>query len=54
MSQVSKKKIKDTDFKKVFDKFIEIMDLSKSQKHTETFIKEFFYSTERIMFAKRI
>jgi uncharacterized protein YerC len=54
MPHVSKRKIKDEDLKKVFDKFIEIIDLSRSQKHTANFIKEFFYTTERVMFAKRI
>ncbi|MBN2094316.1 MAG: hypothetical protein JW740_03055 [Candidatus Zambryskibacteria bacterium] len=54
MSQVSKRKIKDEDFKKIFDKFIEIIDLSRSKKYIKNFIKEFFYPTERIMFAKRI
>jgi len=54
MTRVSKRKIKNEDFKKVFDKFIEIIDLSKSKKDTKLFIKEFFSSAERVMFAKRI
>jgi Trp operon repressor len=54
MTRVSKRKIKDEDFKKIFDKFIEIIDISKSKKDTKLFIKEFLSSAERIMFAKRI
>jgi len=54
MTRVSKRKIRDEDFKKIFDKFIEIIDISKSKKDTRLFIKEFFSSAERVMFAKRI
>lgn len=54
MTRVSKRLIKDSEFKKVFDKFIDILYLSKSKKETFLFIREFFSPTERIMFAKRI
>ena len=54
MTHVSKKRIRDDDFTKIFDKFIEIIDLSRSKKNTKYFIKEFFSPAERIMFAKRI
>jgi len=54
MTRISKRKIRDEDFKKIFDKFIEIIDISKSKKDTKLFIKEFFSSAERVMFAKRI
>jgi len=54
MSQVSKRKIKDEEFERVFKKFIDTIDLSGHKKYTRKFIEEFFYPTERIMFAKRI
>ncbi len=54
MSQVSKRKIEDKSFQKIFGKFIEVLDLNRSKKNTESFIYEFFYPTERIMLAKRI
>ena len=54
MTRVSKRKIRDEDFRKIFDKFIEIIDISKSKKDTKLFIKELFSSAERVMFAKRI
>jgi len=54
MTRVSKRKIKDEDFKKIFDKFIEIIDLSRSRKNIGLFTKEFFSPAERIMLAKRI
>lgn len=54
MTRVSKRKIKDQDFKRIFNKFIEIIDISKSKKDTQIFIKEFFTGAERVMFAKRI
>lgn len=54
MTRVSKRKMKDSDLRKIFDQFIEVVDLSKSKKDTRLFIKEFFSPTERIMFAKRL
>ena len=54
MTRVSKRKIRDEDFKKIFDKFIEIIDLSRSKKDIKLFTKEFFSSAERVMLAKRI
>ena len=54
MPQVSKKKIKNKEFEKIFKKFIDVIDLSGSSKHTKNFLNEFFYPTERIMLAKRI
>jgi hypothetical protein len=54
MTRISKRKIKDEEFEKIFKKFIEVMDLSGSKKYTRNFVNEFFYPTERIMFAKRI
>ena len=54
MSQVSKRKIKDAEFEKVFKKFMDTIELSGHKKYTRKFIEEFFYPTERIMLAKRI
>lgn len=54
MSQVSKRKINDEDFKKILDKFVEVINISGSRRNSKDFIKEFFYPTERVMFAKRI
>lgn len=54
MTRVSKRKIKDEEFEKIFRKFVEIIDFSGNKKYTRKFINEFFYPTERIMFAKRV
>ncbi len=54
MTRVSKKRIKDEHFRKIFDQFIEVVDLSKSKQDKKLFIREFFSPAERVMLVKRI
>ena len=54
MSQVSKRKLKKEDFEKIYIQLIEIFGKTSSKKDSEKFLKEFFYTTEKVMLAKRL
>jgi uncharacterized protein YerC len=54
MSQISKRKIKKKDFEKIYNKLIEIFVKNKSKDNLKNFFGEFFYTTEKIMLAKRL
>jgi Trp operon repressor len=54
MSQVSKRKLKKEDFEKIYYQMIKIFSKTGSKKDSGKFLKEFFYTTEKIMLAKRL
>lgn len=54
MSQVSKRKLKKEDFEKIYDQMIKIFSKTGSKKDSGKFLKEFFYTTEKVMLAKRL
>lgn len=54
MSQISKRKIRRKDFEKIYDQMIKIFSKTGSKKDSGKFLKEFFYTTEKIMLAKRL
>jgi|SRR3989344_2472800 len=54
MSQVSKRKLKKENFEKIYNQLIEIFGKTSSKKDSEKFLKEFFYTTEKVMLAKRL
>ncbi len=54
MSHISKRKIKKKDFDNIYNKLIEILLKNKSKDDFRKFLKEFFYTTEKIMLTKRL
>jgi len=54
MTRVSKRKIKKEDFEKIYNQMVKIFGKTGSKKDSAKFLKEFFYTTEKIMLAKRL
>ena len=54
MNHISKKKLEDSTLDKIQDKFIATITNLKSSKVGDSFLKEFFTETEKILFAKRL
>ena len=53
MTHVSKRKIREEDFKKIYDHLISIFDTAGSSRKSDVLLKEFMTHAEKIMFAKR-
>lgn len=54
MTHVSKIRIGDEGFKKIYKQLIKLVEKSGSNKNGSEFLKELFSTAEKVMFAKRI
>ena len=53
MTHVSKQKLKEEDFRKIYDQLISIFDTAGDDKRSDSLLKEFLTYAEKIMLAKR-
>ena len=53
MTHVSKQKLKEEDFRKIYDQLISIFDTAGDSRRSDHLLKEFLTSAEKIMLAKR-
>ena len=54
MPHISKKRMDDKDFNKIYDQLISFFDTAGSKRKSDLLFKEFLTDTEKIMFAKRL
>ncbi len=54
MPHISNKKLKDEDFKKIYDRLISLFDTAGANRRSDALLMEFLTETEKIMFAKRL
>ena len=53
MTHVSKRKLKEEDFRKIYDQLISIFDTAGDDRRSDHLLKEFLTSAEKVMLAKR-
>ena len=53
MTHISKQKLKEEDFKKIYDQLISMFDTAGDSRRSDRLLKEFLTSAEKVMLAKR-
>ena len=54
MPHISNKKLDDKYFNKIYDQLISVFNTAGDSRKSDTFLKEFFTETEKIMLTKRL